>query len=44
MRAVLNMAAASTVTGSGSDTIAVTTADNVLLARLPSAVRSPSAF
>ena len=36
MRAVLNMAAASTVTGSGSDTIAVTTADNVLLARLPS--------
>ena len=35
-RAVLNLGAATTTTGSGSDTVAVTTSDNVLLARLPS--------
>lgn len=34
-RSVINMAVATTTTGSGSDTQVVTTADNVLLARLP---------
>lgn len=34
-RAVINLGAATTTTGSGSDTTAVTTSDNVLLARLP---------
>lgn len=34
-RAIINMAAATTTTGSGSDTQAVTTSDNVLLCRIP---------
>lgn len=34
-RAVLNLGTATTTTGSGSDTVLVTTADNVRLARIP---------